>query len=382
MLRIGKKVRDVIGSTFQNQARSSWCVFTDSFGSLCQRAMLQDLYYAFKPIVPRRLQIEARRKYVNWQMSRNGYRWPIDPEAGKRPEGWPGWPDGKRFALVLTHDVARAIGQSRCHELMQLEKSMGFRSVFNFVAEDYPADMMLRRLFVDEGFEIGLHGVNHGGNIFKSEKIFRGEAKRINRYLKEWNCAGFRAPRMYHDLEKAHHLDIEYDASTFDTDPFEPQPDGMRTIFPFFVQNGLAESGYVELPYTLPQDFTLFVLMGYRHIGLWKEKLRWIAEKGGMALLITHPDYMRFNGRKPGFDEYPAAYYWEFLEHIKTTYKDQYWNALPRDVARFRRAVDAPVERRPEPKIHASCSPVPSMSATIGSCAAPRPLSSEATRSM
>jgi hypothetical protein len=42
---------------------------------------------------------------------------------------------------------------------------------------------------------------------------------------------------MYHDLELLHHLDIEYDASTFDTDPFEPQPDGMGTIFPFWVPN-------------------------------------------------------------------------------------------------------------------------------------------------
>ena len=58
--------------------------------------------------MPRRLQIEARRKYANWQMSRNGHHWPIDPEAGKKPAGWPGWPDGKRFALVLTHDVERA----------------------------------------------------------------------------------------------------------------------------------------------------------------------------------------------------------------------------------------------------------------------------------
>ena len=203
-------------------------------------------------------------------------------------------------------------------ELMQLEKSMGFRSAFNFVAEDYPADRMLRRRLVDEGFEIGLHGVNHGGNIFKSEKVFRDEAQRINRYLKEWNCAGFRAPRMYHDLEKAHQLDIEYDASTFDTDPFEPQPDGVRTIFPFFVQNGAPDSGYVELPYTLPQDFTLFVLMGHKDIGLWKEKLRWIAENGGMALLITHPDYMRFNGEKPGSRRVPCG----LLPGIPGAYQD------------------------------------------------------------
>jgi uncharacterized protein len=297
--------------------------------------MLKDLYYTLKPIIPRRLQIEARKKYAAWQLSKSGAQWPIDPEAGNKPAGWPGWPDGKRFALVLTHDVERALGQDRCRELMQLEKDMGFRSAFNFVAEDYPADADLRRRLIEEGFEIGLHGVTHGRNIFKSDRVFRDEARRINRYLKDWNCSGFRAPRMFHDLDKAHQLDIEYDASTFDTDPFEPQPDGMRTIFPFFVQNGAPDSGYVELPYTLPQDFTLFVLMGHRDISLWKEKLRWIAEKGGMALIITHPDYMSFGRHNENIEQYPADYYREFLEHVRTEYEGQYWTALPRDVARY-----------------------------------------------
>ena len=319
--------------------------------------MLHDLYYALKPIVPRRLQLEARRKYIAWRMAGNGHHWPIDPEAGKKPAGWQGWPGGKRFALVLTHDVERAEGQSRCHELMQLEKSMGFRSAFNFVAEDYTADMQLRRRLVEEGFEIGLHGVTHEGNIFKSEQVFHDEAARINRYLKDWNCKGFRSPRMYHDLKLAHGLDIEYDASTFDTDPFEPQPDGVRTIFPFFVRNGGPDTGYVELPYTLPQDHLLFVLMGHKDIGLWKEKLRWIAEHGGMALIITHPDYMSFGQINGNVEQYPAAYYREFLEHIRTEYEGQYWQALPREVAAYcreARAVSAPALSISEPSVGAA----------------------------
>ncbi len=295
--------------------------------------MLRDLYYALKPVIPRWLQIELRKRYVARRMSENRHRWPIDPEAGGIPAGWRGWPEGKRFALVLTHDVEKLKGQSRCMDLMMLEKSMGFRTAFNFVAEDYPPDMFLRRRIAAEGFEIGLHGVNHTVNIFKSEKVFCGESARINFYLKEWNCSGFRSPCMFHDLDKVHRLDVDYDASTFDTDPFEPQPDGMQTIFPFFVRNRGRGTGYVELPYTLPQDHLLFVLLGHRGIGLWKEKLRWIADHGGMALLITHPDYMNFNGNQPGLDEYPAAYYREFLEHLLTAYEGQFWNALPRDVA-------------------------------------------------
>ena len=40
---------------------------------------------------------------------------------------------------------------------------------------------------------------------------------------------------MLRNLDWLHDLDVQYDASTFDTDPFEPQPDGRHTMFPFRV---------------------------------------------------------------------------------------------------------------------------------------------------
>jgi hypothetical protein len=52
-----------------------------------------------------------------------------------------------------------------------------------------------------------------------------------------------------------------------------------------------------------------------------------------MALLITHPDYMSFNGSAPGADEYPAELYRDFLEYVATTYAGDYWHALPKQVA-------------------------------------------------
>ena len=139
---------------------------------------------------------------------------------------------------------------------------------------------------------------------------------------------------MYHNLELIHNLNVEYDASTFDTDPFEPQPDGMRTIFPFWVSGNYYKNGYVELPYTLPQDFLLFILLQQKNINTWKKKLDWIAEKGGMALFISHPDYISVNGNSH-YEKYPVTYYEEFLTYIKTKYKGQYWHVLPKDIARF-----------------------------------------------
>ena len=293
------------------------------------------IYYNLKPLVPRRLQIAIRSWLVLRKRRKCADVWPIDEAAKRKPEGWAGWPGGKRFALVLTHDVDTAKGHANCDKLMQLEMEMGFKSSFNFVAERYPVSAELREQLTANGFEVGVHGLYHDGKYYESREIFMSRALKINRYLKEWNSVGFRSPAMQCNLDWIHDLNIEYDASTFDTDPFEPEPDGVRTIFPFCKNGDTAGNSYIELPYTLPQDFTLFVLMKGKNIDIWKRKLDWIAKNGGMALLITHPDYMNFGGEKTGHEEYPVEYYKKFLEYIKQKYEGQYWQALPREVVSF-----------------------------------------------
>jgi peptidoglycan/xylan/chitin deacetylase (PgdA/CDA1 family) len=298
--------------------------------------LLTKSYYAFKFLIPRRLQLEFRRHFVLRKRS-SCKIWPIDKNAAKPPTGWTGWPDGKKFALVLTHDVERAECLNRCQILAEIEERHGFRSSFNFVAEDYQVPIELRQYLIDHGFEIGIHGLTHSQNPFQSRSLFKKNAVKINSYLEEWGSVGFRSPSMYHDLELLHYLNIEYDASTFDTDPFEPQPDGMGTIFPFWVADGSQQKGYVELPYTLPQDFLLYVLLKEQNIDVWKKKLDWIADHGGMALFITHPTYMNFD-KNPNYEEYPARQYVEFLEYITAQYKGQYWHVLPREMAHWWKA--------------------------------------------
>ena len=43
----------------------------------------------------------------------------------------------------------------------------------------------------------------------------------------------------------------------------------------------------------------------------------------------------RLEGEKMGLEEYPADYYWEFLEYVREKYEGQYWHVLPREMARF-----------------------------------------------
>jgi hypothetical protein len=307
------------------------------------------IYYGLKPFVPQSLRTAIRRRLAMRLRRHVENVWPIMPGSEHPPENWTGWPEDKKFALVLTHDVEGKEGLSKCRALMKLEQDLGFRSSFNFIPEgSYRVPSELMEDLTASGFEVGIHDLKHDGRLFASYRGFKRRAARINRYAREWGASGFRSGFMLRNLDWLHDLDVEYDASTFDTDPFEPQPQGHHTIFPFWVpcptgssingQHSVTNSslrGYVELPYTLPQDFTLFVLLQEKTPEIWMQKLDWIARHGGMALVDVHPDYLSFDNAIATSREYPVAHYKSFLEYVSRHYDGAFWHATPREVARF-----------------------------------------------
>jgi hypothetical protein len=96
--------------------------------------------------------------------------------------------------------------------------------------------------------------------------------------------------------------------------------------------------GYVELPYTLPQDSTLFLVFQEPSDAIWRKKLDWVAAHGGMVLMNTHPDYMSFEGG-PGATEFDSRIYSDFLAYLCKRYNGAFWHALPREVASWVRSV-------------------------------------------
>ena len=297
-----------------------------------------NLYYLVKPLIPRAVRLEIRGHLARRQVRRARDAWPIDITAAQRPAWWSGWPEDKKFAFVLTHDVEGGKGLQRCRDLADLEIAAGFRSAFNFVPEgEYDTPAELRSYLVERGFEVGVHDLHHDGTLYRSQADFRESAKRINQYIREWGAAGFRSGFMRHNLDWLKALDVEYDASTFDTDPFEPQPDGAQTIFPFWVEREDG-TGYVELPYTLAQDSTLFLVLAETTEAIWRQKLDWITRNGGLALVNVHPDYMAFE-KCAGRMEFPSCIYRDFLAHVLSEYSEDAWFALPREVARYTRSV-------------------------------------------
>ncbi len=295
---------------------------------------LLDLYYIARPAIPQTWRFAIRGCLGAWKRKRYENVWPINEAAVEPPEWWSGWPKGKRFAFVLTHDVEGQKGMDQCRMLAELEMELGFRSSFNFVPEgSYNLSDSLRTYLIENGFEVGVHDLRHDGTLYRSKASFMAGANRINEHLESWGAVGFRSAFMFHNIEWIKQINCLYDASTFDTDPFEPQPDGVSTIFPFWVARSDG-SGYVELPYTLAQDSTLFLVLRETTNDIWKRKLDWLAQNGGLALINVHPDYFAF-GERVSRTEFPVTLYKEFLTHVSAQFGDAAWCVLPREVAQF-----------------------------------------------
>lgn len=293
------------------------------------------LYYLLKPAVPRQLARLLRRSLNSATKNRSDIHWPVDDRyprflwevmrqlliisSNKSVSFRNFWPDKKRFAFVLTHDIETDAGQHFAKTVADLEESLGLRSSFNFVFEQYKLDLSLINELRERGFEIGMHGLKHDGKLFNSRAKFMRQAASINRHLKESNIAGFRSPLTHRNPEWMQALDIEYDLSFFDTDPFEPIPGGSMSIWPFFIGH------FVELPYTLVQDYTLTSILGESSPKVWLDKVGFIEKYHGLGLVNSHPDYLK--------NEYSLDIYYAFLAEMRK--RDDYWHALPNEVVKW-----------------------------------------------
>jgi len=302
------------------------------------RSPLLSVYYTLKPAMPRRLQLALRRAYAGRQAAREFPAWPIEPVLVDRREaelrelirtsGTDAapivnyWPRRKRFACALTHDVEGRRGLENIERVLELERRHGFVSSWNFVAESYDIPDGVFDLLRAGGCEIGIHGITHDGRLFQSRAHFESHLAKIGAYARAWGAEGFRSPATGRNAEWMHELPVAYDSSFPDSDPFEPQPGGCCSIFPF------SFGDVIELPITLLQDHTLFEILRERSIDQWVRKSEWIAAHHGLICLITHPDYLA----DPGLlDLYEA-----FLVYLRG--QDDCWHALPCEVASWWRA--------------------------------------------
>ncbi len=286
------------------------------------------MYYLFaRPVLPIRVRQWLQKRYGRRIHCRPGF---IDDSLVthlKQQPAWQAfsqnlWPEGKAAALVLTHDVEEQRGHDHIPDILRVEQKYGFTGSWNLVPHKYKIRPDLVQSIRDSGNEIGLHGYNHDGRLYFSKRIFDQRALHINEALAAYHAVGFRSPQAHRNLAWLQQLNIAYDASCFDYDPFQPMPGGTGSLWPF--QAGK----FIELPYTLPQDHVLFYTLKLKGAQHWIHKAEWIIQQGGMILLPVHPDYL--------IEKDHLKYYEELLSWLAER-KDLY-HALPRDIAAHWRA--------------------------------------------
>ena len=275
-------------------------------------------------------QLALRRRAVSFQRRVRFPRWPVEPslhdvfdlvlellDDPDDPVPWiAAWPAPYRWAIVLTHDVETSYGLTHLSLLRELELEAGFRSSWNLVPRRYEVSDELVAELTRDGFEVGVHGLYHDGRDLESPELIRRRLPEIRRWAERWAAVGFRAPATHRAWDAMPTLGFEYDTSYPDTDPFEPQAGGCCSWLPF------THGDMVELPITLPQDHTLYEILREPALERWRSKADAVRERGGMALLITHPDYM-----------VPPERLRDYRDFLAFAAADAAaWRALPRDV--------------------------------------------------
>jgi peptidoglycan/xylan/chitin deacetylase (PgdA/CDA1 family) len=293
------------------------------------------LFYRIKHLIPRSVQLHLRRTLIKRQGSPAFPAWPFEVagsdlvgiafadallDRGVDAVRFPWfWPENATAAVTLTHDVESAAGLEHASVVAEWEERHGFRSSFNIVSDWYPVDMRQVHHLQSRGHEIGSHAVYHDRSLFASRDAFERQLPLLREAAERLGAVGFRSPATHRRVEWLSELPFSYDCTMPHSDPYEPIPGGTATTWPFF------HGDVVELPYSAPQDHTLFNLLGHRDSSLWQEQLEHVAACNGLFQLLTHPDSDCLGRPLIGHA------YRNVLKAIAA--RDDVWVALPRDIA-------------------------------------------------
>lgn len=299
----------------------------------------QHLYYYLRPM----LQVGVRRHLQQIRLSgwkRIAFpRWPVDVsvdalmrrtlglvirQSGSKPIPFIWfWPDGAECAVTMTHDVEGSAGRAMCERLMDLDAAFEVKSAFQLIPQGQ--EQMWRTLahrIRERGCEVNLHDLNHDGYLFRERSEFLKRAKEINRYAREFDCAGFRSGAMYRRQEWYDAFEFSYDMSVPNVGHLEPQRGGCCTVMPYFVGNVL------ELPLTTIQDYSIFHILNEYSISLWQQQIEAVRGQNGLITFLVHPDYL---ASADAIQVYTALL--SHLQQIRT--ESNVWVALPAEINRW-----------------------------------------------
>ncbi len=223
------------------------------------------------------------------------------------------WPNGKKFAIALTHDIDTGKGLKNIKLFSAIEEQFGFRSTWFIVGDYYKKDYEQLNRLIDKRHEIGLHGYSHDNKLaYLSIKKIEERISKCRKFIGRYGIKGFRSPSLLNseNLEKVLQKYFLYDSTIPTNEKYLSDSDysGCCSAFPYF------KGRMLEIPITMPMDSSL-VFLNYSTDSisdLWIKKLDWIKALGGVAILNVHPE-PHFSGNKKMLNVYR-----KFIGYIST----------------------------------------------------------------
>lgn len=217
--------------------------------------------------------------------------WPIETsiDAGLTSGGY----GGRRAALVVTHDIDSRPELELIGKIRALERDIGVATAWGFVPDlSWPTESVARQL-VDDGCEIYWHDIGHNGRLpYLPVAEIRAAFDRVDA-SSPWAVELMRAFRSGQLLASPDLMTVVAERFVIDLSIPDTERDGPHgstagcgTVFPFRIR------GLLELPLTLPQDVFLRQVYGLSPeaaLAVWSEKLTYIKQVGGVAVLNVHP---------------------------------------------------------------------------------------------
>lgn len=224
--------------------------------------------------------------------------WPVDKsvealdylkKVAHGPDEKSPWPEAKKFAFCVTHDLESKDGLKDIERLVSIDRSFGFKACWNVSTMLMESHGECIERLRASGCEIGCHGYNHDNKFaFLKKDKMRARLERCSKYIDKYEVRGFRSPSLLRSPELMEELSsyFKFDSSYPDTDAFSEtgERNGCSRIRPFFINKML------ELPITMPMDSSM-LFMGYDHekmLKVWLKKLDWLKQRQGMALINVH----------------------------------------------------------------------------------------------
>jgi peptidoglycan/xylan/chitin deacetylase (PgdA/CDA1 family) len=199
------------------------------------------------------------------------------------------WPNGKRSAFAISHDVDTAQGFRLIREVAAFENDLGIRSTWFIVGDLFGIDPSVLDDLRAQGHEIALHGDRHDNTIaYRTSGEIERRLDAAARTTARWDVRGFRSPSLLETptLRRVLRERFVYASEVPDTeiDSLIAPRRGCGTCFPF------RREGSLEIPLTLPLEDKL-IMRGMNEAAIlehWRAKAAWVREVGGVVQLSIH----------------------------------------------------------------------------------------------